>query len=78
MILPEELCNRSPGICVLVIRKETPSPLPVGCPMDGLLNLTRQHCVVVTPGYRPILLLPATVSPALPGGPLRLGILHQA
>ena len=78
MILPEDLCNRSPGFRALVVREETPSPLPVGCPLEGLPELTRQHCVVITRDHGVILLFAAGGSPALPGDPLRLGVLHQA
>ena len=78
MLLPEDLYNRSPGISALVIREETPSPLPVGCLTDGLPELTRQHCVLVSPGYRLILLLLATGGPALSGGPFHLSVTYQA
>ena len=37
VLLPENLCNRSPGIHALVIREDTPSPLLVGCLTDCLL-----------------------------------------
>ena len=77
MILPEALCNQSPGFCALIIREETPSPLPVSCPTDGFPDLTRQHCVVLSPGFRLIPLLPDGGGPALPGSPFRLGIPHQ-
>ena len=78
MILPEDLCNWPPSFCALVIQEETPSPLPVGCPTDGLPKLTIQHCVVVALGFRLILLLHVTGGPALPVGTFRLGIYHQA
>ena len=78
MLLPEDLCNRSPSFGALVIREETPSSLPVGCPADGLTELIRQHCLTVAPGYRLIFLLPAAGGPAFPDGPLRLGVPHQA
>ena len=74
VLLQEDICNRSPCFSALVVREETPSPLPVGCPKDGLLELTRQHCLVVTPGDLLNLLLSAGDSPALPGGPFRLGV----
>ena len=57
VLLPEDLCNQSPGFCALVIREETPSPLPVGFPTDGLSNLTQQNCVVVASCYGLVLLL---------------------
>ena len=41
-------------------------------------NLTRQHRVMISPGYRLLLLLSAGGVPALPGGPFRLRIPHQA
>ena len=78
MLLPENLCNRSPGFSALVIWEETPSLLPVGFPTDSLPRLTRKHYVVVSLGYHLIILLPATVVPALPGGPLRRGVPQQA
>ena len=62
----------------LVIREEIPSPFPVGCQTDGLPKLTRQHCVMLAPGYRLFLLIPATGGSALPDVTLRLGIPHQA
>ena len=58
MLLLENLCNRSPGFCALVIQEETTSPLPVSCPMDSLTKLTWQHYDMVAPGYRLILLFP--------------------
>ena len=79
MLLPEDLCNRSPGLSELVIRQEAPSPLPSGGLTDGLLKLTRQRRVVVAPGYRLLLLLLFSAgSSALPGGPFRLNIPHYA
>ena len=77
MLLPEDLCNRSPGFGALVAREETPSPLPVGCPTDGLPKLTWQHCVVVAPSYS-ILLLAAGGGLALSGSPFHLGVSYQA
>ena len=59
VLLPEDLCNRSPGFCALVVREETPSPLPVGCLTDSLPELTRQHFLLKAPGYRLILLISA-------------------
>ena len=78
VLVLEDLCNRSPGFCALVVRKETPFPLPVGCLMDSLLELTRKHCVVIAPSDSLVLLLSAWGSPDLPGGPFRLGVSHQA
>ena len=40
VLLPEDICNRSPGFCALVIQEETPSPLPVGCLSDSLPELS--------------------------------------
>ena len=67
-----------PGFCALVVREETPSPLPVGCPADGLSKLTGQYRVMVTLGHNIALLLAAGGGPDLPGGPFRLGAPHQA
>ena len=78
MLLPEDLYNRLPGFSALVTREETPSPLPFGCPMDGLPNLTRQHSVMVDPCYGIFLPLPATGGPDLTGSPFRLSAPHQA
>ena len=78
MLLSEDLCNRSSGFCALVIREEIPYPLSIGCPTDGLPEITRKHYVVVAPGYILILLLPATGGPALPGGPFRIGVSYQS
>ena len=50
MLFTESLSNRSPSLCALVIREETPYPPPVVCPTDGLTQLTRQ--------YPPQLILP--------------------
>ena len=58
-------------------RNPTP-PIPVGCPTDGLPKLTRQHRVMVAPGYRLLLLLSAPGGSALPRVPFRLGIPYQA
>ena len=74
----ENLCNRSPSLCSLVIQEETPSPLPVGCPMDGLTELTIQYCFMVTTCYCLVLLLSSTIGPALPGISSRLGVPYQA
>ena len=71
---PGDLCNRSPGFGALVVQEETPSPLPVGGLIDSLQKLTRQHCVVVTPGHSFVLLLVAGGIPALSGGPFWLGV----
>ena len=78
MLLLQDLCNRSPSICALVIWEETPSPLPVGFTKDSLLKFTRQHRVMVAPGYHLFLLLPYAGGPALPSGPFYLSISHQA
>ena len=43
MLLLEDLCNRSPGFCALVVREETPSPFPISCPTGGLLELSQEH-----------------------------------
>ena len=40
VILPEDLCNWSPGFGAFVVWEETPYPLPVGCPTDGLSDIT--------------------------------------
>ena len=78
MILLEELCNWSPGLSALVVREETPSPLPVVCLIDGLHQLTQQHYVVLAPCNGLALLLSCTGGPALPGSTLRLRVSHQA
>ena len=78
MLIPENLCNRSPGFCALVIREEAPSPLPVGCLMDGLHQLTWKHSFVVAPCNILVLLLSSTGGPSLPGGLFRLSIPHQS
>ena len=78
VLLPEDICNRSPGFCAFVIWEETPSPLPVGCLMDGLPELSLEHCLVEAPGHSVVLLLTAEGGPALLGIPFRLGIPHQA
>ena len=78
MLLPENLCNQSPGFGALVILEDTPYPLPVGCLTDSLPELTRQYRVVVAPRGGLILLLSSTGGPALPGRPFRLSIPHQA
>ena len=57
VLLPEDLCNRSSGFHTLVIKEETPSPLPVGLPTDGLSELTRKYHVMVTPSYGVVLFL---------------------
>ena len=56
-----------------VIREEIPPPLPVSGPTDGLQELTRQHCVVITPGHSFVLLFAAGGGHALSGGPFRVG-----
>ena len=77
VLLPEDLCNRSPGFCALVIWEETPSPLPVDCPTDGLPELSQEHCLMESPRYGVLLLLVTEDGPALAGSPLRLGVSHQ-
>ena len=77
MLLPKDLCNRSPSFCALIIREETPSPLPFDLPTDVLPKLPRGHCTVEALDYRLILLLSAGGGPALPGGPFRLGVPYQ-
>ena len=62
----------------IFLREETPSPLPVGCPPDGLPDLSREHCLVENPGHGVFLLLIAEGGPVLAGGPFRLGVPHQA
>ena len=78
MILLENLCNGSPSFSAFVIQEDTSSPLPVGCLTYGLTNLTGQYRVMITPGYRLILLLSSTGGPALPRCPFRLGVSYQA
>ena len=78
VLLSEDLCNRSPGSCALVIQEEAPYPLPEGGPTDGLPRLTRQYSVVIASCHVLVLLLSSTDGPALPGGPLCLVITHQA
>ena len=77
MLLPEDLCNRSPGFSALVIQEETPSTLPVSCLTDGLTELTRQLCLMEALVDHLILLLSSTGGPSLPGGPSRLGVPDQ-
>ena len=78
MLLLENFFNHSPGLCILVIWEETPSPLPVGCLTDVLPQLTRQYCVMVALVYRLIFLLFSAVSYVLPGCTLRLSVFYQA
>ena len=78
VLLPEDLCNRSPGFSALVLREETPSPLLVGCPTDGLPELSREYCLVEAPGHDVVVLLAAEDGPTLLVSPFRLGIPHQA
>ena len=78
VLLPKDLCNRSLGFSALVVREETPSPLPVGCSIDILPELTREHCLVEAPGYHLILLLSVRRGSSLLGGPFRIGVLYQA
>ena len=77
MLLTKDLYNQSPGFCALIIREETPSPFPFGCPTDGLPELTSHHYVVVAPRYSVVLLLAAGGGPAFSGGPFHLGVHHQ-
>ena len=78
VLLPEDLCNRSPGFCAFFIREETPYPLPVGCLTNGLPELSQEHCIVEALRYSVVLLLAAEGGPALAGSPFRLGVPHQA
>ena len=78
VLLPENLRNWSPGLCALVIWEETTSPLPVGCLTDGLPQLTRKYRVMVSSGYRLILLLFSAGGPALPFSSFRLSVSYQA
>ena len=78
MIFLENLSNRYPSLCALVIWEETPYFLPVGFPEEDLPKLTRQHSVMVYSCHSLFLLIPSTGGPALPGAPLRIGIPHQA
>ena len=59
VLLPEDLSNGSPSFGALVVQEETSSPLLVGFLAEGLLELTRRHCVVITLGHVVILLLTA-------------------
>ena len=77
VLLPEDLYNRVARFLCIAHPEGGTLPLPVVCPTDGLTELTRQHCVMVALGYRLILLLSARGGSDLPGGPFRLGILHQ-
>ena len=77
VLLPEDLYNRSPDFCSLVVWEEAPSPLPVGCPTDGLLELTIQYCVMVTMSYGVVVLLSAGGSPSFSVCRFRLGISYQ-
>ena len=78
MLLPEDICNRSPGFGALVIQEETPSPLPVGCPTDGLAELNRQHFVLIAPRYGVGFLITAGGGTAPSGSPFCLCVPHQA
>ena len=78
VILPENLCNWSPGICALVIQEETPSHLHIGFPADGLAQLTKNHCIVLAKVFLLVLLLTYSVFPDLPGSILCLCVLYQA
>ena len=46
VLLLEYLRDGYPGIGAEIVRKETPSPLPVGCLTDGLPKLPIQKCAV--------------------------------
>ena len=78
VFLPENLCNRSTGLCALVIWEETPYPLPVGCPTDCLHYLTRQYRVMVALGYHLTPLISSDGGPALTGSPFCLCVSYQA
>ena len=78
MLLPNNLCKWFPGICTLVSREDTPSPLLVSYPTDSLPQLTRQYLVMIALGYHLILLLSSAVSSSLPGCPFRLIVSYQA
>ena len=78
VFLPEDLCNRSPCLCALVVQEKTPSPLPVGCQTDGLLELSREHCLMEVLRYGIILFLTAECGPSFAGSIFRLGVPHQA
>ena len=78
MLILENLCNWLPSICALVIWKETPFPLSVGCPIDGLPNISWQPCNVELPCYDFALLLSSTGDPDLPNSTLHLRVPHQA
>ena len=69
VLLPEDICNRSPGFSALVIREETPSLLPFCCPTDGLPELPRYHGLMKSPGHGIVLLLAAEGGPALSAAP---------
>ena len=53
-------------------------PLLVGCPTDGLPQLTRQYRVLVPSGYCIIRLLSSAGGSALHGRPFRLNVSYQA
>ena len=46
--------------------------------MDGLLELSREHCLVETPGHCIFILLTPKGGPVLSGSPFCLGLPHQA
>ena len=46
--------------------------------MNGLLEVTQQHSVVIAPFYDLVFLLSTTGGPALPDVSFRIGIPHQA
>ena len=78
VILLENFSSCSPGLCALVFREETPSPLPFGCLMDGLPQLTRKYYVMVALGLHTILLFSSSGSPALHVIPFHLSVSYQA
>ena len=78
MLIPEDLCNRSPSFSALMIREETLSPLPVGFPTVDLAELTQQQWPVIAPCYGVVLLLLARGGAALLRSPFRLGVPDQA
>ena len=59
------------------VRRHPPLSLSVAF-LDGLPHLTRQYRVMVALGYRLILILSSTGSPALPDSPFRLSVSYQA
>ena len=78
VLLLEDFCNQSPGFRALVFQKETPSPLPVGCPTDSLPDLPQEHCLVKAPRHGVVLLLAAEGGSSLTGSPFCLSLPNQA